>query len=315
MRLGLYLDLRNPGGARPWPEVYARSLERVVEGERRGLGAVWTTEHHGAPDGYLPQPLTVLAALASRTTTLRLGTAVLLAPFRHPLAIAEEAAVVDILSGGRLELGLGAGWDPKEFAAFGVEHSRRFTILKEVVAQLPELWGSGRATPPPVQDPVPIWYGARAPIGARRAGELGAALLWLDRDLLEPYREGLAAGGHDPDSARMGGLANLFLCDDPEAVRAEVLPHAKKARAATYKGAQPKGRPSALPRLQFLTPEDAARDLAERVAGLPVTDIFMFDRIGGMSDELAERHVELLTGPFKQAFEAELERLGHSVAA
>lgn len=315
MRLGLYLDLRNPGGARPWAEVYERSLQRVVDAEARGLGSVWTTEHHGAPDGYLPQPLTVLAALAARTTTLRLGTAVMLAPFRHPLAIAEEAAVVDILSGGRLELGLGAGWDPKEFAAFGVEHGERFKILQRTVRELGELWSSGRATPPPIQDPLPIWYGARAPVGARRAGELGTALLWLDRDLLEPYREGLVAGGHDPSSARMGGLANLFLCDDPEKVKAEVIPHAKKARSATYKGAEPKGRPSALPKLQFLTPEDAARSLAERVAGLPVTDVFMFDRIGGMGDDLADRHAELLTGAFSTAFDAELERAGHTVGA
>jgi alkanesulfonate monooxygenase SsuD/methylene tetrahydromethanopterin reductase-like flavin-dependent oxidoreductase (luciferase family) len=306
VRLGLYLDLRNPGESRPWPQVYARSIERVVEGERRGLGAVWTTEHHGAPDGYLPQPLTVLAALATRTTTLRLGTAVLLAPFRHPLAIAEEAAVVDILSDGRLELGLGAGWDPREFDAFGLDRPDRFRTLRDTVRTLPGLWADGRATPPPVQDPVPLWYGARAPLGARRAGELGTGLLWLDGDLLPPYRAGLEEGGHDPDSARMGGLANVFLCDDPERVRAEVLPHARKARAATYSGAQPAARPSALPRLEFQTAAEAAHGLAARIAGLPVTDVFMFDRIGGMGDDLADRHVELLTGTFRTEFDAAL---------
>src|SRR4051794_25285318 len=102
MRIGIYTDLRNPPAwHEPWPDVYARALERIVEAERLGIGSVWATEHHGFEDGYLPQPLTFLAAVAARTTRVRLGTAVLLAPLRPALHIAEEAAVVDVLSGGR----------------------------------------------------------------------------------------------------------------------------------------------------------------------------------------------------------------------
>jgi alkanesulfonate monooxygenase SsuD/methylene tetrahydromethanopterin reductase-like flavin-dependent oxidoreductase (luciferase family) len=298
VRLGLYLDLRNPGAERPWADVYRRSFERVVEGERLGLGAVWTTEHHGVTDGYLPQPLTVCAALAARTTRIRIGTAVLLVPFRHPLAIAEEAAVVDIISDGRLELGLGAGWREDEFAAFGVDRRGRYARLERVAGQLEEMWESGSATPPPVQRPLPLWLGVRGPRGARAAGRLGAGLLWIDRALLGPYLEGLEEGGHPAESARMAGLVNVVLADDPERAERIVLPAARAARAAAYRGGE------GLERLRVVTPADAAGVITDQVRGLPVTDVFCFDRIGGTDDDLADRHVELLATALPPLLEA-----------
>ncbi|MTD13857.1 LLM class flavin-dependent oxidoreductase [Nakamurella sp. YIM 132087] len=299
MRIGLYMDLRNPGAKEDWAELYAAALDRVVHAEQAGLDAVWTTEHHMAPDGYLSQPLTLLAALAARTSRVRLGTAVVVTPFRSDRLLAEEAALVDILSAGRLELGLGSGWDPKEFTAFGASHADRYRDFRRTLRALPGLWSDGTVTPGPVQDPVPLWYGARGPVGARWAGKLGVGLLWLDRDLLEPYLDGLDEGGHDRSVARMGGLANIVLCDDPERARSEIIEHARAARRATYTDAEPKGRPSALPKLQFLTVDQAVQRLSADLDGLPVTDVFLFDRIGGMSEELTGRHLELLTGPFR----------------
>src|SRR5580658_9561087 len=119
MDLGIYLDLRNPPGwRRPWASHYARSLEVVEEAERLGAATVWLSEHHFFEDGYLPQPLTFAAAIAARTSRIRIGTAVLLAPLRLPLQLAEEAAVVDVLSGGRLDLGVGVGYRVPEYEGF-----------------------------------------------------------------------------------------------------------------------------------------------------------------------------------------------------
>ena len=122
MQLGIYLDMRNPP---PWPRswtgLYRETIDLVADAERRGCQAVWLTEHHGFEDGYLSQPLALAAALAVRTRSMRIGTAVVLAPLRHPLHIAEEAALVDVLSAGRLELGLGAGYVRTEFEAFGAD--------------------------------------------------------------------------------------------------------------------------------------------------------------------------------------------------
>src|SRR5690349_4941501 len=114
MKVGIYFDLRNPGGQRPWPDVYGSALETIEEAERLGADSVWLTEHHQFDDGYLPQPLVFAAAVAARTRRVRIGTAVVLAPLKPAVELAEQAAIVDILSSGRLELGLGAGYGKDE---------------------------------------------------------------------------------------------------------------------------------------------------------------------------------------------------------
>jgi alkanesulfonate monooxygenase SsuD/methylene tetrahydromethanopterin reductase-like flavin-dependent oxidoreductase (luciferase family) len=316
MRIGIYADLRNPPEwRRPWAAFYAAALDRVAEAERLGVGSVWVTEHHGFEDGYLPQPLTFLAAVAARTTRVRLGTAVLLAPLRPALQIAEEAAIVDLVSGGRLELGLGAGYRAAEYAAYGADLRQRFVLLEDRAREVRRLWDEGICTPPPVQDRVPMWLGVMGPHGARMAGRLGEGLGWLDAGLLEPYRAGLADGGHDPASARMSGLANLIVADDPDAARARIRPHLAyqgesyrryanppdrevrpvRALAPLAPAASDGGRRHALPpRLLVLTADDAIALLREWLHDLPVTDVYLWSSIAGMPDDLADRHVELV---------------------
>jgi alkanesulfonate monooxygenase SsuD/methylene tetrahydromethanopterin reductase-like flavin-dependent oxidoreductase (luciferase family) len=297
MRLGLYYDLRNPGAARPWARVYASALERIAWADAEGIGAVWVTEHHGFADGYLPAPLTFCAAIAARTSRARIGTAVVVSPLMRPVALAEQAAVVDILSTGRLELGLGAGWREAEFAAFGADYAGRYRDLEETIRALPQLWESGQATPAPLQRPLPVWVGARGPRGARLAGRTGSGLLWIDRDLLEPYLAGLAqlpgaARPPGPPRPRIGGLVNIFLADDPERAWAAIRRSARR-NAGSYSGADVSGKQAAFPRLQVLTPADAATHIAQLCAGLPVTDVFCFGDIGGLEDHFVERHTEL----------------------
>ena len=125
MNVGIYFDLRN---APPWPQdparLYGFTLELCEEAEHLGTHSVWLSEHHLFDDGYLPQPLTFAAAVAARTRRTRIGTAVLLAPLHHPVEIAEQVAVVDLVSDGRLELGLGAGYRAPEFELMGVDLAR-----------------------------------------------------------------------------------------------------------------------------------------------------------------------------------------------
>jgi alkanesulfonate monooxygenase SsuD/methylene tetrahydromethanopterin reductase-like flavin-dependent oxidoreductase (luciferase family) len=291
MRLGLYYDLRNPGAARPWARVYAGALDRIAWADEAGIGAIWVTEHHGFADGYLPAPLTFCAAIAARTRNARIGTAVVVSPLMPAAALAEQAAVVDILSGGRLELGLGAGWRAAEFPAFGADYSRRYQALEDTVRALPGLWDSGRATPGPLQRPLPVWVGARGPRGARLAGRTGAGLLWIDPGLMAPYLAGLACAD-PPALPRVGGLANIFLADDPDRARAAVRENGRRNRAS-YQDAGAAGRESAFPRLQVCTPAAAGASVTEVCAGLPVTDVFCFADIGGLDDDLVDRHTEL----------------------
>src|ERR1700733_9548554 len=217
MDVGLYLDLRNPAGdgSRAWPAVYGSALELCEEADRGGARGVWLSEHHLFEDGYLTQPLTFAAAVAARTRRLRIGTAILIAPLRAPAQIAEEAVIVDILSDGRLDLGLGGGYRHAEFELFGVSHERPLAQLFDRVAGVRALLSSV-VTPQPVQTPLPMWIGCNGPKGARQVGEVGEFLLSVRPELTSPYLEGLRAGGHDAARARMSGPVNIFLSDDPD---------------------------------------------------------------------------------------------------
>lgn len=312
MKLGLYFDLRNPAPwARPWPEVYGRALDLVVEAERLGAGSVWFSEHHLFDDGYLPQPLTFAAAAAARTSRVRIGTAVLVAALRPAVLIAEEAAVIDQLSGGRLELGIGAGYSVPEYELYGADISKRYGLTDAAVAEIRRLLDDGIVTPPAAQDPFPIWLGYQGPQGAKRAGRLGVGLLSLDRSLLEPYREGLVEGGHDPAIARTGGMLDIIVADDPEAAFERILPHyahqlnsyRTAAVAGTGRdvpkeitieklrsGAAQKGQ---IPGLRVLTPTDAVAAIHDATDGSPVEHVYLWASVAGMPDDLVERHVEL----------------------
>jgi len=312
VKLGLFFDLRNPEPwARPWPDVFARNLELVERAEQGGLGSVWFTEHHLFADGYLPQPLTFLAAVAARTRTITIGTAVLLAALRPAPLVAEEAAVVDQISGGRLQLGIGAGYSPREYELYDKDLSRRYGLTDAAVAEIRRLLDDGVVTPPPAQRPFPLWLGYQGPQGARRAGRLGVGLLSLDRRLLDPYREGLVEGGHDPASARTGGMLDIVVADDPESALARILPHylhqantyAECAVAGT--GVEPRvltaekvmarsTAPGQVPGLRVLTPADAVAAIREATDGTPAEHAYLWASVAGMHGDVVDRHVELL---------------------
>lgn len=318
MRIGIYQDLRDPPQWRQgWRNVYAAALERVEEAERVGLDAVWCTEHHFFEDGYLPQPLTWCAAVAARTSRITVGSAILVAPLHHPLEIAEQAAVVDQLSGGRLQLGLGAGYVPREFEAFGVDLKRRFATTEEHVVEVKRLLDEGVVTPGPYQDRLPIWFGGFGPRGARFAGREGLGLLLLDGRMLETYREGIVEGGRDPGDAVLGGLATMILSRDPERAWSQLRPHLVHQRTSYVAAAESGEGPSqgmmsrsdsdedpdafrsagphmVPPRFDAVTPEEAVRRLRAWLGELPVSDVYFWESVGGMPEEMIAEHLSLL---------------------
>jgi alkanesulfonate monooxygenase SsuD/methylene tetrahydromethanopterin reductase-like flavin-dependent oxidoreductase (luciferase family) len=304
LNVGLFFDLRNPPGwRRPWADHYARTLEVIEGAEAKGADAVWFSEHHFFEDGYLPQPLTFAAAAAARTKTVRIGTAITIAAIRHPVHLAEEAVVVDILSGGRLDLGFGASYRIPYYETVGVPFDRRYGATDRAVAEVRRLLDEDGVTPPPVQRPFPVWMGYQGPQGAVRAGRLGTGLLTLNRASLDPYRQALAEAGHDPGAARMGGVIDMVVADDPERAMAQVLPfygyQQDSYRRYRLEGTgAPEPKPISDDRLRqalaVVTPADAVAAIRERTDGLPVEHVYLWASIAGMPDDLAERHVELL---------------------
>jgi alkanesulfonate monooxygenase SsuD/methylene tetrahydromethanopterin reductase-like flavin-dependent oxidoreductase (luciferase family) len=141
--VGLLTAQRLDGSDQPWTELYADTLAMAEEAERLGYDGVWVSEHHFTDDGYMSALLPMLAAIAARTERVALGTNVALAPLYHPLRLAEDAAVVDLISGGRLLLGLAIGYRDAEFDAFGVPKRERVHRLVECVELCRKAWTGG----------------------------------------------------------------------------------------------------------------------------------------------------------------------------
>jgi alkanesulfonate monooxygenase SsuD/methylene tetrahydromethanopterin reductase-like flavin-dependent oxidoreductase (luciferase family) len=159
---------------------HAECLAEVALADELGIDTVWLSEHHLTPDGLTSAPLVLAAAVAARTSRILVGTNVLVLPLHHPLRVAEEAALVDIVSGGRLVLGVGQGYAPAEFAAFGVSLTDRARLLTEGVRVLRAALETGEVdglpvTPSPLRR-VPVNIAGVTPAGLRRAARLGDAV-------------------------------------------------------------------------------------------------------------------------------------------
>jgi probable F420-dependent oxidoreductase len=220
---------------------FEETIEECERAEAAGFDSVWLGEHHNSVTLY-PAPLIGLAAIAGRTRRLRLGTGVLLLPLYHPLAVAEEAAMVDVISGGRLILGVGAGYAPEEFSAFGVSITERGSRMDEAVPLIHRLWSEENVThagrhyrvtnatvgPRPVQRPrPPIWFAAWVEPAIRRAGRLGDAWLGGPSAKLDElaacvrlYREARLAAGRGAEASDVALMRYVFVAESLERARA-----------------------------------------------------------------------------------------------
>jgi len=165
---------------------YADALEEVVRGEELGFDSVWMEEHHSVVDHYWPSPIPVLAGFATRTCKVTLGTDILVAPFYHPVRLAEDIALLDVMSGGRVVVGTAIGYKPDEFALYGAGLEKRGARFEEQLAIVKGLWTQdrlsfkghyyqieGKLEPRPITKPhPPIWIGGWGDVTLRRAATL-----------------------------------------------------------------------------------------------------------------------------------------------
>jgi alkanesulfonate monooxygenase SsuD/methylene tetrahydromethanopterin reductase-like flavin-dependent oxidoreductase (luciferase family) len=310
MRVGMYVDMRNPPEwTRPWTAHYGRWLERIEEAERLGADSVWLTEHHFFDDGYLPQVWTFAAAIAARTSTIRIGTAVALLPLHSAVETAEQIALVDVISGGRVEPGFGVGYRKPEYLAFEGDFKHRYGVYARRIRELRELWGESpgayrRVTPAPLQRPMPMWGGFGGPMGARTAGRLGLGLQSMSRPLVDEYVSALTAAGHDPSAARVSAQLEFFVTDDPDRTWALIKDHVayrwNSYNRYMFEGTRREAEPpqffdtdAVSSRFLLGTPEHIAEVVRERTAGLPVTDLYTWSDYPGMPDDMIDRHLEL----------------------
>lgn len=193
MKLGIVLSVRNhPDFPQPLDQLYAEYIEDGVYADTElGFDHLWINEHHFSSDQFCPSPFVTLAAIATQTRKIRLGTGVLCVPFHNPVRISEDAAVLDIISNGRLDLAVGVGSSPDEYRIFGAPKEEAWRRTWEAVELIQRSWAEDRINfhgeffhyddlwqnTKPVQSKVPIWWGGFGPKSMRRAAERGYHVL------------------------------------------------------------------------------------------------------------------------------------------
>jgi probable F420-dependent oxidoreductase len=225
MKFGIYSSIANP----PRGEHLDRCIEEVIAeaqlAEASGFDACFFGEHHQDQDGFLPSPLIVATAVAAQTQRLNVGTSVMLLPLHHPVHVAEDVITLDLVSRGRVILGVGIGYQASDFQAFGVPMGHRVGLFEEGVEIIRKCWSGERFSfhgahytledlqirPRPFQTPAPpLWIGASVPAAARRAGRLGDAFvatpsadLESTRRLVDAYRQAALQAGRQPQVVLM----------------------------------------------------------------------------------------------------------------
>ena len=319
INFGLWYDFRNPAPwTRPAAELYAQTLEHIAYAETLGFDTIWTSEHHFIDDSYSPSLLPICAAIAARTTRVRIGTNVLLLPLHDPVRIAEDAATVDIISGGRFDLGVAVGYKREEFTGFDIDRRTRAKRMDEACEVLRRSWTPGpftfegdyytyrdiNVTPKPVQDPMPLWVGGFSEAAVRRAARVGDGLV-AAANVIEVFLDEWRRVGRQGEPKIALTLPWSLVAEDPDAAWAEIGPHTlyqsqNYARWFTAAGMNlfasvpetaddVRGRN---PRV-VVTPAEARAIVEQVVRELPVTHLYWWAIPPGVAPKKTFRSAEL----------------------
>jgi len=322
LRFGLWYDFRNPPRWRQDASaLYGAIVEQAVRAEALGWDDVWLSEHHFIDDGYTPSMLPLAAAIAARTTRVHVGTSVLLLPLHDPLRVAEDAATVDVLSGGRLELGLGVGYRLGEFTGFGKDVRQRARCMDASLAVMRRLFDGETVSvdtpwfryrdvalhPLPAQRPLRMWGGGFSEPAVRRAARLcdGYIAIGPVAPLVAVYRDELRRLGKDPAAHEVAaGLAWLLVARDPERRWREAEPHLlyqinryaewfSEAGMSVAATARTRADLEAQ-RILIVSPEQAIDTIARYVAETGVSRFYGWTVPPGLPPSFSDEHVELM---------------------
>jgi alkanesulfonate monooxygenase SsuD/methylene tetrahydromethanopterin reductase-like flavin-dependent oxidoreductase (luciferase family) len=326
MKFGASMMMRNPEPwRRPIHELYEEHLKLCVLAEDLGFDHLWTSEHHFLEDGWTPSQLPVLAAIAARTKRIRIGTFVLLLPFHNPIRVAEDAATVDIISGGRFDLGAGPGSDPNDYRVFGVPMKQRRPRMHEGLQIITRCFNEEefsfagkywkfervRMTPKPVQKPVPIYVAAMLPKAVEEAGRNGYQLASAPpKSLQDVYDEALRKAGHDPSKFERAGLHIGHLATTHEKAWDECEAHFQWHMRIHFRAMAAAGVPGmdfTVPPLGELrkrgvgpygpafvgTPDEVIRMIEEEIKQFPMTQIVFSLDAPGMDPPYMKSSLEL----------------------
>ena len=248
MKVGVLQFFSWPGRKGDLKDVYDRGTQRVKIMDHSGYDCVWIAEHHFSTYSVCPSIHLMGMHFASQSRDLRIGTGVSLAAFYDPIRLAEEVALLDVLSKGRVNWGAGSGFDAKEFSTFGIDRSERHARFRENVDIVLQAWESEKLNyegqyhryedvevlPKPLQNPMPVWMAASSKDACQWAGEQGFSIMQDPHSSMtdiiakrQVFEAALMDNGH-----KVGGR------DIPVARLLAVAPTDEQAKEVAIRGAQ-----------------------------------------------------------------------------
>jgi len=314
----LMFDMRAPTWGTPANELYAAAIDMAAFADEIGVDRINLMEHHGSDDGYLPQPFTLAAAMAARTTSIRFMLGAVILPLHDPQLIAEQIAITDLISNGRINVIFGAGYVPFEFAMFRKSLKDRAklmdsgieTILRALNGEKFEVDGRPvYVRPLPVQKPEDIiMVGGGVEASARRAARFGVGFGPMRAELIPIYEDECRKLGREPGQfsrPKPGMPLSIQLSEDPDRSWAILERHAVHVITEYAKWAEQEGQESNSP-FKGLTDPAVLRQaglfavwtpdqLVAKVAEMGDRTTFGFQPlVGGLPPEEGWRGLELL---------------------
>jgi alkanesulfonate monooxygenase SsuD/methylene tetrahydromethanopterin reductase-like flavin-dependent oxidoreductase (luciferase family) len=315
MDLQLAFELRAPAGTTPHATLYPAMLDLAAWADEAGFSVVNFGEHHVSESGYCPSPLIACAGVAGRTRRIRMRPNILIAPLYDPIKLAEDTAVLSLMSGGRFDIAIGGGYRAAECAMFGRRLEDRWAAVAEVAELLQRAWTGqpfqyqGRTiTVRPVPERRPtLTVGGMSAAAARRAARISDGFaLPFDPELWAPYRaECLALGKPDPGPVQPRGPVFLWVAEDVDAAWRRLMPHilsqideygrwtaeAYGEAAGPYRGTPDPEAARNNPAYRILTPDQLV-ELGRRLG--PDALLLFNPLMGGIPPEEAWRMLRLL---------------------
>lgn len=346
MKFGLFHSVQWPEGT-DLRERYREAISQVLHAEELGYEAVWFTEHHFSRHGIVSDTFCLLSHLAALTKRIRLGTAVAVLPFHNPVRLAESAAMVDLLSEGRLDFGIGRGYQWTEFHGFGVPMEERGPRFNEAIEVVLRSWTSdapfsyegkywrfedANPLPKPVQRPhPPVWVATDSDEGFRMCARNGwGVMLPQGRTLatvanqVARYKQALASEGVAYDPAKVVLARGLYVAPDDETAWAEAESYYTRFQDLAVRLATPPGG-GPVARNPFESDTDRAAALREsvvfgspkscaamlrRIAELGIEYVIFFTNFGGIAHDKIMRTLELFAAEVAPQLIREQEVLG-----
>ncbi len=311
----LRFDMRAPEMGAPIADLYRAALDMAEWAEDRGLAQITVSEHHAADDGYLPSPLLLASALAARTKQVGIQVAALLVPLHDPIALAEEMAVLDVLSGGRVAYICALGYRPEEYAMFGRDMKKRGRRMDACLDAMRRAWTGepfeyeGRAvrvTPrPTTPGGPPLFIGGYSRAAMRRAArlDLGVVTQGGNPGMRELYDEACREEGTTPGlfiDPAPGTVTTGFIAEDVDAAWKEIGPYMLHDATvyAEWMGSANSVTKSVAPSLDALRAENGPYRIftpAEAVEYVRSNGLIITQPLcGGLPPEFGWRSLELL---------------------